>query len=167
MHEHLFGRTFLTLLALAATVQGCDEGLGPRPVPVGAFSGVITYAHWPPADSLKDLRLVAFKSYPPKNILNDALSGNAVVYPAIGDTSLVPFFVDSLRYTVVLAAGTYQYVAVAPQYGPILTTDWRAVGQYVTDPSQTTPSPIEITANDTLRNINIHVDFANLPPQPF
>jgi hypothetical protein len=154
-------------LLLAVWAAGCDEGLGPNPLPTGSFSGLITYRNWPPLDSLHDLRLVAFKTYPPTDVFAEVAGGNAFVYPPIGDTALVPFFVDSLRYTATLPPGRYAYVAVAQQYGPSISTDWRAVGQYATDTSAVAPSPIEIVASDTLRDVNITVDFAHPPPQPF
>ena len=44
--------------------------------------------------------------------------------------------------------------------------DWRAVGQYDLDTILTEPSPVVVTANDTLDGIDILVDFANLPPPP-
>ena len=47
-------------------LAGCDHGLAPPSENQRtAISGTITYQNWPPADSLKDLRLVAFKEYPP------------------------------------------------------------------------------------------------------
>ena len=106
----LSGKFGMIVTISAAALLGCDEGLGPEPTPTGSFAGLLTYSHWPPADSLKDLRLVAVRTYPPANIVADALSGNAFVYPPIGDTSLVPFFVDSLRYIVTLPTGRYPYV---------------------------------------------------------
>jgi hypothetical protein len=115
---------------------------------------------------LYDLRLVAFKIFPPSNIVSEVLLGRAVVYPPLGDTALVPFFVDSLQYRCSLPAGEYKYVVVAQQYGPVLTTDWRPVGQFDLDTNLTVPSPVTIASNDTTRNIDINVDFSNPPPLP-
>lgn len=133
---------------------------------MGYMSGVIRYQHWPPRDSLHDLRLVAFRVFPPSNIVSEVLLGRAVVYPPLGDTALVPFFVDSLRYQFSLPAGEYKYVVVAQQYGPTVTTDWRAVGQYDLDSNYAVPSPVMVIADSTVVGIDIRVDFSNPPPPP-
>lgn len=130
------------------------------------MSGVLRYQHWPSPDSLLDLRIVAFTVFPPSNIVNEVLLGRAIVYPPLGDTALVPFYIDSLHYIFSLPANEYKYVAVAQQFGPTVTTDWRAVGQYDLDSNRTVPSPVTIVAHDTTRDIDISVDFANPPPQP-
>lgn len=156
-------------LALAGAIVSCDGGLAPPEREAGPpyITGLITYRNWPPADSIRDLRLVLFKNFPPGDIVEEVLSGRAVVYPAIGDTSLVPFFVDSLRYVFTAAAGTYAYVVVAQQTGPNVQSDWRAVGQYDLDSDPSVPSPVTLADGDTTRGIDIPVDFVNPPPTPF
>lgn len=149
-------------------MAGCDEGLKPTmTVQAGRFSGLITYQNWPPRDSLVDLRLVAFRTFPPRDIVGEVLQGQAYVYPGLGDTALVPFFVDSLRYIVTVPSGTYQYVIVAQRFGPDLYKDWRAVGQYVRDVHLTTPSSVDVAPDSTTNDIDINVDFLHPPPPPF
>ncbi|MCZ6776831.1 MAG: hypothetical protein O7D34_10285 [Ignavibacteria bacterium] len=63
-----------------------------------------------------------------------------------------------------MPATTYPYVVIAQQFGPDLMMDWRAVGQYDLDTILAEPSPVVVTAGDTLDGIDILVDFANLPP---
>lgn len=161
----------IIVAVLGLLLCSCDKGLSPSTsapaVPVGFMSGMIRYQHWPPRDSLLDLRLVAFRVFPPTNIVNEVLLGRAVVYPPLGDSALVPFYVDSLRYKLFLPVGEYQYVAIAQQFGPAITTDWRAVGQYDLDSNLFIPSPVTIVENDTTHDINISVDFTNPPPPPF
>jgi hypothetical protein len=157
---------FWAFLMLA--VAGCDEGLKPVPsVPTGGLSGLVSYHHWPPRDSLYDLRLVAFRTFPPRDIVGEVLQGNAFVYPGLGDSALVPFFVDSLRYSITLPAGEYAYLVIAQQYGPNLNKDWRPVGQYDLDTNRAAPSPVTVVPDSTITNINIDVDFENPPPPPF
>jgi hypothetical protein len=147
----------------------CNQGLEPvEPgTAVSAVAGTIRYRNWPPPDSLLDLRIVAFREFPPGNIVASVLSGQAAVYPPLGDTSLVPFYVDSVRYGFALDPGTYEYVTVVQQFGQNLFTDWRAVGQYDLDTNLEVPSPILVPAADTLRDVNISVDFSHPPPPPF
>ena len=161
-------RNIWTLLLLGAVVS-CDGGLAPPERAEGPpyLTGLITYRNWPPADSILDLRLVLFKNFPPGDIVSEVLSGRAVVHPPIGDTSLVPFFVDSLRYRFTAAAGNYAYLVVAQQFGPDVRADWRAVGQYDLDSDPAIPTPVTLADGDTTRGINIAVDFANPPPTPF
>jgi len=160
-----------TVLALAIVIAGCNQGLTPESgaeAPTdGVLAGMITYRNWPPVDSLFDLRLVAFRDFPPGNILGAVLNGRAIVYPPLGDTSLVPFLVDSLAFQFSLPAGEYKYLAVVHQFGRNLFADWRAVGQYDTDSDPLIPTPILIPAGGRLTGIVIPVDFINRPPPPF
>lgn len=167
---HFRSRVFWVFLAFLL-LSGCDKGLGPSatpatPIPTGFMSGLIRYQHWPAIDSLHDLRLVAFRVFPPGNIVTEVLQGRASVYPPLGDTALVPFYVDSLRYHFSLPATRYEYVVVAQQYGSNAFTDWRAVGQFDLDSNFAVPSPVTIVADSMIEGININVDFSNPPPPP-
>ena len=161
------------LIVLFVALFSCDKGLGPSstttqqqpPPPMGYMTGLVRFQHWPPADSLFDLRIVSFRSFPPGNILLEVQLGRAIVYPSLGDPSHLPFYVDSLRYTYSLPTGEFQYVVVAQRFGPGITTDWRAVGQYDIDSSVAGPSAVAIAANDTVFGVDISVDFDN-PPSP-
>jgi hypothetical protein len=145
----------------------CDHGLAPADSETKTgIAGTITYEdNWPSADSLKNLRLVVFKKYPPTDIIVEILTGEAFVYPPI-DTISLAFNVTSQEYMLELPSGTFEYVAVAQQYGDNIFSDWRAVGQYDTD-SDSLPTPILLEKNTFLENIDINVDFENLPIQPF
>lgn len=157
------------MVVLFLFFSACDDGLKPVPayVPTGTISGLITYHNWPPRDSLVDLRIVAFTQFPPSNVISSVLNGLAVVYPPVGDTALVPFYVDSLRYGFRIRAGHYPYVIVAQQFGPDVMKQWRVVGQYDLDTTLTMPEAIDVQDQGVLQNISINVDFRNLPPQPF
>lgn len=153
-------------MAFVLLTGGCsDHGLEPAPPIDPGFGGIIYYARWPPLDSLKDLRLVAFKDFPPTNIVGDVLSGRAYVFPRIGEPHL-PFYVDSTAYEFHVPSGRYAYVAVAQQFGDSLFKDWRAVGQYDLDTIAATPSPLEVGDNTFIPGVNIVVDFRNPPPTP-
>ena len=167
----------LTVLVLFST--GCDEGLGPPDEPSG-FSGVIRFKHWPPADSVQELRVIAFQSYPTDSatILYDILYGYAVVYPQIGqpnllrDTSQQVLFSDSLRYTfttagTTLQVGVYNYVALAWRYGPNVFADWAPAGVYSTGPGPFDPAPVRVLLHKTITGIDILADFGNPPPKPW
>jgi len=90
------------------------------------------------------------------------MSGN----PAIGEERL-PFLVDTTIYIMELDPGYYEYVAIAQQYGPNIFEDWLAAGQYDTIFSDELPTPITVISGELLEDINIHVNFDSLPPQPF
>jgi hypothetical protein len=149
--------------------SACDHGLQPdggMPAEITGISGKIIYQNWASAEPLFDLRLVVFKNYPPDNILTEVLSGNAVVYPALGQEGL-PSQVDTSNYTLALDPGVYEYVVVAWQYGPNVTSDWRAAGQFQHSDQDTIPETVVITEGHLLRQVDIHVDFNDLPTQPF
>ncbi len=161
-----------TVSVVLLVVAHCDKGLTPpEDQGITGISGTIFFSNWPPPDSLFDLRLVAFKNFPPENILVEILNGNAYVFPSIETDSAVvrkmlPFYADQVDYLFELPPGTYGYLAVAHQYGPNLLTDWQAVGQYDTD-ADSLPSPVVVREGEILRLIPITVDFHNLPIQPF
>ena len=159
----------LTLSVFLVHFYACDHGLKPTEPDQqqkSGISGKIHYTNWPPADSLFDLRLVVFKNYPPNNIFEEVSQGRAFVFPAIGQESL-SFYVDSTNYMMELVPGNFEYIAVAQQYGSNLFTDWLAVGQYDTLSSDNLPTAITVISGEILEDINIEVDFDNLPPQPF
>jgi hypothetical protein len=149
----------------------CEHGLSPSdakqiPKNVNGISGAIIYKNWPSADSLKDLRLVAFRKFPPQNILTEILNKTAIVYPPIDTSAHLEFYVPFEEYVMGLPPDTFEYIVVAQQYGDNIATDWRAVGQYDTD-EDSLPTPIIITEKTFLEGININVDFKHLPIQPF
>lgn len=159
----------IILLLLVFSLWSCDHGLGPddsKVLPtVTGISGTIYYANWPDASNLYDLRLVVFNNFPPPDILNAVVNNQATVYPPLGADAL-PFFVDSTEYTLPLPAGTYDYVVVAQQFGPLITTDWLAAGQYDVTPDSL-PTAIEVITDSLAVGIDIYVDFDQLPIQPF
>jgi hypothetical protein len=160
------------LLLFFSFIPGCDTGLEPLNGPSG-FSGVIRYVNWPPADSLRSLRLVAFETYPSDSagILSALLSGLATVYPTIGGPDL-PSYVAETPYDfttngTTLQVKEYAYVAVAVQYGPNILSDWRPVGVYTTQAGTFNPSPVRVLLHRIVPGIDINVDFHNLPPKPW
>ena len=164
-------KTFRSAL-LAILCLGCgDHGLEPAPLIEPGFGGVIFYVNWPPLDSLKDLRLVAFREFPPQNIFAEVINGRAYVFPRIEESqlrvrALLPYFVDSTSYDFRVPPGRYAYIAVAQQYGDSLFRDWRAVGQYDLDSDLTIPSELEVSDNTFVSNVDILVDFSDPPPTP-
>jgi hypothetical protein len=161
-------RATLIVLLLIVFLVGCDEGLKPvAGSPTGRFTGLIRFINWQAADSVYDMRLVAFRHFPPPDIVGEVFAGRAIVYPPIGAGALVNIGADSLRYQVTAPTGEYQYVVVAQQFGPNQMADWRPVGQYDLDTNFAVPSPIVVPANGIITGIDILVDFAHPPPPPF
>lgn len=164
-------RIVLIITLALFIVCTCDHGLNPNDIEpeilLTGISGTITFQNWPAVDSLYNLRIVAFISYPPENIINELMLGLAFAYPAIFDTAHIPYNVDSYDYVFELSPGTYEYICVAQQYGPWLYMNWRSVGQYDIEMETAEPTAIEVIQDSLLKNINIYVDFKNLPIQPF
>lgn len=154
------GLLFIILLA------GCDHGLSPNDAAEEpGFGGTITLlSSWPPADSVKDLRVVAFRNYPPQNLVLEITQGTAVYT----DTTLLPLrarIAYAIRKSTV--TGPFQYIVVAQQYGNNIFSDWRVVGVFSLVNDKTRPGAIDIPQGRFLTGIDIPVDFYNLPPQPF
>lgn len=162
------GIVFVLLL-----LSSCDGGLDP--IAAGketeakpSISGLITYkngpAAWPPADSIKDIRVVAFTRYPPPDIIAEVLGQKAFF------TETMPVAVDSSSYRIELPSPSPSSIAaivVAQQYGNDITKEWRVIGIYSATGDNSQPTTLDLTSTTSWRNINITVDFSNLPPQPF
>lgn len=158
-------RLYIFFLLLIFSIA-CDEGLQPSPpIAKSYLSGLITYIQgkdkWPPADSVIDIRVVAFKNYPPKNILEEITKGEAFF------TNSLPFFVDTSSFFLEIPKPpiTLKYIVVAQQYASLL--DWRVVGVWTLSGDYTKPSSIDVEPGASYPGLNINVDFENLPPQPF
>jgi hypothetical protein len=113
------------------------------------------------------LKLVIFQNFPPDNIFNDVfINETAFTFPVELAEGL-PINVDSTHYTLELETGTYNYLSIAQQYGTDVFNDWRSVGQFNTTPGDSFPDAVTVIQDSLLTNINIFVDFNNLPIQPF
>ena len=158
------------VLCFLLVATSCDHGLAP-PDPASkktGISGTITFVNWPVDTLLYDLRLVAFKNFPPQDIITEITQGGATVYPPITEGSM-PFYIDSIEYLMELPPGNIEYLMVAHQYRPAFldTNSWQAVGQYDTTPADALPTEIIVQAGVLLQDIDIAVDFNRLPIQPF
>lgn len=159
-------------LALMAFSGGCDTGLAPLNEPAG-FRGTIRFKNWPPADSVQELRLIAFSQFPSDSasILTTLLSGRAVVYPPVGTTGFSKF-VDTIQYAfttqgTTLQVANYAYVVVAQRYGRNFFNDWRPAGVFTLKPGSFEPAPVRVLLHRVTPGIDIDVDFHNPPPRPW
>ncbi len=159
------------LLLLWGITSGCDQGLAPPPreLPTGIRGTVTFLSAWPPPDSVQELRVVAFQRFPlgdSSSIIAEVLAGRAF----FSDT--LPRFVDSTDYAILLHPpfpDTLRYIAVAWRYGPRLFADWLVAGVYTAEIRDDTliPGTVRVIPHRILEHIDIAVDFAHLPPQPF
>lgn len=155
--------------------SGCDKGLSPPPpekVDQG-IAGVIYYQGVFP-DSLKEHRLIAAKMYRKyrsiNEILNLVLSGSdsIQIYPPISSPSLPLYKIDTLSYRFSLPPSTYKYIAIVQTKGELMdSTKWKVVGVYGTNHENFQPYEVEVKLGEFVENVNIFVDYNNLPPQPF
>lgn len=155
----------ILLPLLIVVLISCNEGLAPPPaISPSYIKGNLTYkggkSKWPPSDSVKDIRVVAFRNYPPKDVVSEVTNGTAF----FTDSKLK--FVDSDTFSIVIAKPPLdiQYLVVAQNYGTIL--QWHAIGVYSISGDNTKPTTINITPGKVY-NADINIDFDNLPPQPF
>ena len=153
---------FLTLMLL---IFSCDEGLSPEETEpeISGVSGTVYFINWPPPnsappDTVFDIRLIIFPNFPPADFADEIISGRAILFPGLNDAKL-PFPFDSLNYEIPLIPGTYEYFAVAHQFGSNLFNDWHVIGHYDTTPQDTLPTPLQITEGQMLRDINILANF--------
>ncbi|MCC6395991.1 MAG: hypothetical protein IT282_03160 [Bacteroidetes bacterium] len=170
----------LLLPAALCLLFGCDKGLAPITEDTG-FSGVITFKNWPPPDSVLELRLVAFEVYPSDSsgIFNALLNGQAAVYPHVttGVAGALEILgnrsADTVRYafttegTILKKDATYNYVVLGWRYGPNYFADWAPAGVYTETPGTFVPASVTVRDRRMRKDVNITVDFHNLPPKPW
>ncbi len=158
-----WGKVGVEALLVGSLVCGCTGGLDPTQLPREAMiRGIVSFrGAWPPVDSLRDLRVVAFQQYPPKDVLGEVLGGRAIF------SERLPFYVEQTPYelTVEQVPVMFRYLIVAQQYGPDLFRHWRVVGVYSSRDTQ--PDSIWVEPGGVYPNVDIVVDFDHLPPQPF
>jgi hypothetical protein len=167
------------LFFLFSLIPGCDGGLGPISEPTG-FEGVIQFKHWPPPDQVLELRLVAFTEFPAdsSSILQSLLGGKAVIYPptTVGVAGALQILgnksADTVHYVfptdgTLLKEGTYNYVVIAWRYGPNYFADWSPAGVYTLTPGTFEPAAVIVRSHRMKKDIDITVDFTNLPPKPW
>jgi hypothetical protein len=152
--------------AMLFILSACDEGLAPDPVDAQTpgLGGTLTVTSaWPPADSVRDLRIVAFRNYPPVDILTEVLGGTAQF------SEQLVFGASPQSWRIVLDGmkGRFEYVVAAQQFGGNLFQDWRVVGVYTATGDVNQPTAVDLGDGRYIGDLEIKVDFTNLPPQPF
>jgi hypothetical protein len=166
----------LVLIILCLVLAACDGGLAPPPPAEPGFSGTVyfTPGSWPPADSLVSIMIFASKIYPLDSaaVVAGLFSNPPAIflYPSIS-SSLQPFFVDSILYFFPLHSGTYKYIGVVQQISSDILNRGirvlRVVGFYKDSTNLSQPDSVIVSDAGRVKEINIHVDFRNPPPQPF
>jgi hypothetical protein len=162
-----------TLLVLSGCGKAFDSGLSPLHDPSG-FSGRITFTNWSAGGDVIEMRLLAFKEFPSDSsaILNTILNRQAFFYPRFGEKGLNQFHEDVVDYVfsdddAPLDLGEYKYVAVAYRYDINDYTKWRPAGVYTLTPGTFNYSSVIVLLHKITPDINITVDFNNLPPKPW
>ena len=159
---------FIAILYTSSFFISCNEGLSPPIVDDATLiKGKITFTSglnsWPSLDSLKGIRVALFKNYPDSaNILNDLLSENLIL-----TADSVSYFVENYKFNHIVnkLPVKYNYICVAQNFAGLL--DWKVIGLYSINDDNLTPKKLTIIETGIYDNININVDFNNLPPQPF
>lgn len=116
--------------------------------------------NWPPIDSIKSLKVVAFKNYPPQDLIGDIMNGLA--YFTLDSLPLFQKEID-FQFEITDAPQNLEYIVVAYRYGDIF--QWKAAGVYSLENDPKKPTTI-FAEKGKQYNIVINVDFKNLPPQP-
>lgn len=149
--------------------SACNEGLSPQEAESKtAITGTIVYkngkTNWPPSDSAKEVRVVCFKKYPPEDVIQTILNGEAFF-----TADALPVMVDSSSYSIEFTVTplTLPYIVAALRTGNNFMADWKVIGVYNTSGDQTKPDTIQVLKGKTYKAVNIEVDFNELPPQPF
>ena len=162
-YKHHLKTILLTLSFLIILISwGCSEGLAP--IEPEYIRGTVRFVNdidsWPPPDSLIELRVVFFQRYPQDS------TGIVAEFKYLEFTDTLETYTDSSTFTyeIIKAPIVYEYVAVAQNYGAWY--EWKVVGVYSISGNPEQYSRLEIEEGRSY-DIDITVDFNNLPPQPF
>lgn len=158
---------------IVLTLARCDGGLAPPEAQKPGFGGTIRFVRssWPPADKIFGLWVFTSQSVPSDStaIITGLFSNPPTIYlyPGLtGSLSEVP--VDSVTYAIYPAEGTYVYTGVIQQTtASISAGGLRVVGLYVKPIPGFVPETLRVAGVEFITGIDIGVDFANPPPQPF
>lgn len=154
---------FLKIIIIIILLTSCDKGLEPPEVIEPAIlTGKITYINnWPDDDSLFAVRIAAFKAEPGQGLVQEVIDGNAYF-----NLETMPFNVDSTEFELIIDEPplTLNYIAVAWQYEDNLESQ-RVIGIYSLN-NDDTPASIDLDPGEQFE-INIEVNWDDLPPQPF
>lgn len=145
-------------MAIVALVASCGEGLVvPEEELAGAIAGTITYvdgaAHWPPYETIFDLRFVAMRFIPVDTA--DFLQLNRM---AISNSLPVGVGTDTF-FIADVTPGTFPYSGVAYRFSEDIF-DWKPVGVY------TENDGIFTVRNGETTLVSVVVDFRNPPTFP-
>lgn len=167
--------TILLCMVFITILSACNGGLEPPP-PATTVSGTIRYVSgkqsWPHADSVLNIRAVAFKKFPPVDIVSEVLSQNAYYTPSTLDLNVsLPKFVDSTSFSIelpVIPPERLEYIAIAMLVNSnvLLPSSWRVIGIYAQRGNPKLPASLTITPGVN-HHVVIDVNFYQLPPQPF
>jgi hypothetical protein len=156
----------LIILILTSVLFSCQEGLkAPDYVAPSYLRGTITYKNgadsWP--DSVVAIRVGAFLNDKPESFQDEVLNGNVFV-----DFNSLPLRVDSSNWELLITDPPVElkYIVVALQSNTNIFNQ-QVVGVYTISGDKSNPSWIKVEKGESFNNINIEVDFENLPPQPF
>ncbi len=157
----------IVIFALFLVLTACNEGLTPPEKEQQTFlNGTVHFingiSNWPPEDSCKAVRIVAFKNYPPQDIIKELSEGNAYF-----TMNSLPLFVDSSSFSLEIknAPVELKYIVAAMQFTNDITSQ-KVIGVWSLNENKFEPSSINIEKGKSY-SINIDIDFSNLPPQPF
>ncbi len=153
---------FLSLIF--AILVSCQGGVTPNDGDRESFvSGFIIVtsgsSSWPKEDSCKELRVLVVPEYPPYNIIADILEGRAY----LSDT--LARFIDTIPYLVKIQRTPMAkaFILASVRYGTIVQQ--RMIGFYKKNQKSKVPDSIYINKGIYLKDLNVYVDFYDLPEQ--
>ncbi|MBW7888657.1 MAG: hypothetical protein H3C35_09905 [Bacteroidetes bacterium] len=163
-------KSVLVYAVCVIVIWGCDQGLQPAEITSPGFKGkIISLSSIPPADSLLDLRVAAVP-YDPTDSSIAAIFRDIFSVPQVIPFTPRTVVLDSLRqasYELSTDERKYVYVAVVQQYGDSIFVNWRVVGIYGYTKAHPSPLPVVVEKGRMRSDIDIYVDFYDMPPQPF
>ncbi len=149
---------------------GDDSGLVeyyPTPALVGKIKFI---SKVPPVDSLKSMRIGASPFYPLYSTFDSILTQGILTGKIPVTSTLNLEGLDSgdvINFTFDLPPGEYKYIALLHQYGTNFLTDWQVISVYGSTKTIPNPKSLTLTQKGKIYDVDLIVDFKNLPPQPF
>jgi len=161
---------FLPVFISAAILLSCDGGLTLPPDIEPGLSGLLTVqGTWPPQDSVKTLWIFASQIFPidSSKVASGILSNQILLYPSIIES--LPYNFSSRSFNFALPPATYYYIGVLQRFGDntLDPNSYRVVGVYSDETTPGIPKTVTVRDYEVVSEVNLTVNFYNLPPQPF
>ncbi len=148
------------VVPLVLLLAGCriDHGLGPRPATWSGIEGTVIFqGEW--LEDLEEVRVAVYRNYPPAD--------SSDFFRIAGFSDPISPGVSRAEYRVSLSEGVYEWVVAAGRKaGQGWVEGYVFLAQFTVPSESALPSAVRVYENLATRDVDLVVDFSDLPDPP-